>query len=577
MKWRLWLKIGLSGIILAALTIGGWYGYAYYSAEDAPIMAAQATTTVTKGELSVKISGTGSISTTQQQTVTAGANGVIASVYAEEGAVIHKGDLLFTLEGADVANQIRSKELDLQKANLTLEELQLKYKEAEDDSRSSITVDLKKQQLAIQTAVEELEELRESQAETSIISSIDGKVGAINVEAGSSVTPATALTEIVNYDQLQLKVAIDELDISSVEIGQTAEIMVEAFSGDVFAGKVTAIADQGTASNGVASFDVTITLDEPGSIKAGMSAEASILVQQKSDVLLLPIDAVQSVNNRYFVLVPESADAAASESQQQGRPGSNGAAQSSGDNNQADSSGIPSAQGESPDTTGTSQSGERPAMGQAQTDGEAGQSGGRPAMGQAPTDSEAGQDSERPAMGQAPANGETGQNGSFPAMGEAPSDGSASQGGINGNPRAMGEGWTGSGAGAEAGSSGFRETRQGMQGTAGQARSGSATGSGSRMVFIETGINNEDYIEIVSGLAEGDVVIVPTVTTGTSNSSQNQFPGGMGEGGFSFPGANGGQGGATGGFGGGGGFSGGGFSGGGGGQAGGGQSGGGRP
>jgi HlyD family secretion protein len=92
------------------------------------------------------------------------------------------------------------------------------------------------------------------------------------------------------------------------------------------------------------------------------------------------------------------------------------------------------------------------------------------------------------------------------------------------------------------------------------------------MVFIETGINNEDYIEIVSGLEEGDIVIVPTVVTGTSNNAQNQFPGGMGAGGFSFPGgldagaAGGGPGGS---------FNRGGFTGGG--QASGGQSGGGRP
>jgi HlyD family secretion protein len=482
MKWRLWLKIGLSGFILAVLAIGGWYGYSYYSAEDAPVMAAQATTTVRKGDLSVKISGTGSIGTTKQQTVTAGTNGVIASVYAEEGAEIHKGDLLFTLEGADVESQIRSKELDLQKANLTYEELQLKYKQAEDDSRSSIAVDLEKQKLTIQSIAEELNELRESQTETKIVASIDGKVGAINVEPGSSVTPATVLTEIVNYNQLQLKVAIDELDISSVEVGQEAEIMAEAFSGDVFSGKVSAIADQGTSSNGVASFDVTITLDDPRSIKAGMSAEASILVQQKSDVLLLPIDAVQSVNNRYFVVVPDSGGAGAS--------------------------------------------------------------------------------------------------GDFPTMGEAPAGGPASNDRLNVDPRSR----TADGTVAEGYSSDMRGTRrgtqgaQGMQGTQGtqgingQQRSASAAGPGSRMVFIETGINNEDYIEIVSGLEEGDIVIVPTVVTGTSNNAQNQFPGGMGAGGFSFPGgldagaAGGGPGGS---------FNRGGFTGGG--QASGGQSGGGRP
>ena len=63
------------------------------------------------------------------------------------------------------------------------------------------------------------------------------------------------------------------------------------------------IADEGSSSNGVATFDVTVLLTEADGLKAGMSAEATILTMEKQDALYVPIEAVQSVGGR-SVLVP---------------------------------------------------------------------------------------------------------------------------------------------------------------------------------------------------------------------------------------------------------------------------------
>src|SRR5690606_24526049 len=102
---------------------------------------------------------------------------------------------------------------------------------------------------------------------------------------------------------LQIVVGVDELDISKVKVGQPASILVEALPDQKFTGKVTEIAQEGTATSGVATFDVTIMLDDSTNLRAGMSAEATIIVEQKADALYLPIEAVQSIGGRYFVMV----------------------------------------------------------------------------------------------------------------------------------------------------------------------------------------------------------------------------------------------------------------------------------
>jgi HlyD family secretion protein len=114
----------------------------------------------------------------------------------------------------------------------------------------------------------------------------------------------TALGEVVDYSRMKVVVPVDELDISQVEVGQQAEVLVEALPDRVFSGVVTEIADEGTQTSGVATFDVTILLDEADGLKAGMSAEAAIVTMKKENALYVPIDAVQSVRGQYFVLVP---------------------------------------------------------------------------------------------------------------------------------------------------------------------------------------------------------------------------------------------------------------------------------
>lgn len=457
---------------LAVIAAGAWAGYRYYEGnKEVPLAAAPATTQVRKGTIEVKVSGTGNIQPSARETVTAGASGTVKKVHAQKGDTVKKGDVLVTYEEEEIdnASQIRSKEIDLKKKKLELQDLQTKFKSAADDeSRESIALSIQKQELDIESVQADIASLKEETADNAdpVVAPIDGMLTSFNVKEGDVLNPNSTVADIVNYAQLQMVVGIDELDIPKVDLDQEASILVEALPDQTFTGKVVSIADEGTSSNGVASFDVTIALTAADNLKVGMSAEASILTAQKADALYVPVEAVQSSQGKYFVLVPSVAAGGA-----------------------AEAGAVP--EGAAP--SGQDQQGQRP---------------GR--QGQAVPD----------------------------ASGEAPPAGSG----------------FGAGGGADRFANMSEEEREAMRerfmserGQGGARAAAGASAVATSRVEVEVGVNNEDNIEILSGLKEGDLVVLPT-TSSSGSSNANMMQGGFpGLGGVAVPSGGGGMPGGAGG------------------------------
>jgi multidrug efflux pump subunit AcrA (membrane-fusion protein) len=119
-----------------------------------------------------------------------------------------------------------------------------------------------------------------------------GVVTTVAVTAGERVTTGQVVAHLTNYKDLQTVVQVDELDISKIKKDQTVSLKVNAFPDQAYTGKVTAIADEGTSTNGVSTFDVTVHFDKSDNLKVGMST-----------ALYVPIDAVHTANNQKYVIV----------------------------------------------------------------------------------------------------------------------------------------------------------------------------------------------------------------------------------------------------------------------------------
>ncbi|XJZ28776.1 efflux RND transporter periplasmic adaptor subunit [Bacillota bacterium Lsc_1132] len=229
-------------IAIIAVIVIGFAGYQWYASKTSAKQAPVQTRTATvqKGKLEVKVSGSGTIQPVTSEDIKASiSNNSIEEVLVSAGETVKKGDELITFT----------------------------------DGSDPITAPA------------------------------DGVMTTIAVAAGERVTAGQVVAHLTNYNDLKAVVQIDELDIPKVQLNQTVSLKVNAYPDQSYTGKVTAIANEGTTTNGVSSFDVTIGLDQAQNLKVGMSAEASILTASKDNALYVPLEAIHTVNNQKFVLL----------------------------------------------------------------------------------------------------------------------------------------------------------------------------------------------------------------------------------------------------------------------------------
>lgn len=123
-------------------------------------------------------------------------------------------------------------------------------------------------------------------------SPIRGEVAKIFVEEDQQLVPGDKIIEIVDYDELQLKVKVDEYDLKAIKEDLVANIKINSLNKDV-EGIVRDISKEGVYMNGVTFFDTKISIVNEGDILVGMSAEAKILNEKAEGVSILPVTAIK--------------------------------------------------------------------------------------------------------------------------------------------------------------------------------------------------------------------------------------------------------------------------------------------
>ncbi len=106
---------------------------------------------------------------------------------------------------------------------------------------------------------------------------------------------------ITAQDSMILSVEVDELDILSVEEGQSAQITMDAAEGKEFVGEVTQVSDSAAGSDGSAKYTVEITLPKEAFMRVGMSASASIVTERRENAVTVLAEAVQERGPETFV------------------------------------------------------------------------------------------------------------------------------------------------------------------------------------------------------------------------------------------------------------------------------------
>ncbi len=135
----------------------------------------------------------------------------------------------------------------------------------------------------------------------------DSSESSSKTESSQYSTDVTAFTISPN-ENMCLSVSVDELDINSVEKGQTAVVTFDAIEDKEFEGEVTKIGSTASVNGGVAKYTVEITIPKDDEMKQGMNASATITTEERKDVLTLPMNALQEQGDKTFVYTEKESD-----------------------------------------------------------------------------------------------------------------------------------------------------------------------------------------------------------------------------------------------------------------------------
>lgn len=196
--------------------------------------------TVSRGNIQVVISGSGTVEPNEQYDVTSLVSGDITADYFEEGQQIKKGDLLYTIDTKDAESNVAQNENSLQRA-----------------------------QNSYNDALEALQNLK-------VKSSITGLVTGLQVAAGDQVQQNSVIAKVADTSSLVLTVPFLASDASKISAGQSAQVTLASHSLSVSGTVSRVYTGQRTSDSGALVTDVDITFSNPGTVRSGDSASATV-------------------------------------------------------------------------------------------------------------------------------------------------------------------------------------------------------------------------------------------------------------------------------------------------------------
>ena len=334
--------------VLVLLVVGGVWGFTALTGASTTIDPAKIAV-VERGTMRRSVVATGKVEPITKVEIKSKANGIIEKLYVDVDQVVQPGQVLAELDRENLTARLRQARANLQAAEAAQEgaAAQLKKDEIQaqapdvafakrnaeraqqlfdqklvsqsnlDDAKSALEQALNRQEAAqgqlvisrakVSEAVANVAQARaavenadEDLANATIRAPIRATVLTRDVEVGSPVSSilnqganGTLVFTLGDIDRVFVRGKVDEADIGRVRLDQAASIATESFRDKRFEGKVTQISPIGVDKDNVTTFEVKVSIDNPGKeLKANMTANAEIILEEFPNSVLLPEAAV---------------------------------------------------------------------------------------------------------------------------------------------------------------------------------------------------------------------------------------------------------------------------------------------
>ena len=163
-----------------------------------------------------------------------------------------------------------------------------------------------------QEQLAQLSEMKALLAAGVITAPEDGIVSSIVSPSAVEAEAHSTLASLYVGDQKEMVVSVDELDIINVQVGQNADIAMDALTDKTYSAAVSKVSQIGTPNGGVTVYNVTLTIDGDENLKFGMNGTATIRIEEVNDVLLVPLTALNTSRGESYVWL-QSDDASGDE------------------------------------------------------------------------------------------------------------------------------------------------------------------------------------------------------------------------------------------------------------------------
>ncbi len=341
---KFWIWLGAGVALLVVLVGVGLVRLAKGSSIDPNKLAK-----VTRGDVARSVVATGKIQPITKVEVKSKASGIVEKLYVDINNQVHKGQQLAQLDQQEIVAQVEAQKAQLAAAeanvstyeanieqdkvnaaapdlpmykatldrNMEMQREGVVSRQALDDAnkdylaaltrrdsaKAQIGVDtakLKQARAQVMQSKASLNQFMEQLGYTTIVAPMDGVILSRDVEIGDAVSSilvlgstATLVMTEGDINEVYVQGKVDEADIAHVYMAQPARIKVESFRDRTFLGKVTKIAPLGVEKDNVTTFEVRVSIENPGGeLKANMTANAEILLDEHKGVLTVPENAV---------------------------------------------------------------------------------------------------------------------------------------------------------------------------------------------------------------------------------------------------------------------------------------------
>ncbi|TVP56868.1 MAG: efflux RND transporter periplasmic adaptor subunit [Gemmatimonadales bacterium] len=284
---------------------------------------------VIERDLVATITATGNVRARREVNISSDVMGRVIELNIEEGDEVDRGDVLLRLDPsqtqaavsraraalAQAEAQVAQQRANMVQARRELDRLEglrardpdLVTNQALEEADTRLQVQrslLQSAEFGVEQSRAGLSEVEEQLSRTTILAPISGRVTRLNIEEGEMAVvgtmnnPGSLLLTISDLSVVEAVLAVDEIDIPRIALGDSASVELDALPGRVFPSRVAKIGNssirpQGGGSQGSVDYEVILTILEPPSeLRPDLSATADIIVDRRPNALSVPIIAV---------------------------------------------------------------------------------------------------------------------------------------------------------------------------------------------------------------------------------------------------------------------------------------------